>query len=94
MTKKQEKKKIANNPASPQQHLSSKCRDLEAFLLWPDAAVKLTYSAVLDACLGSRRSRRGTAAAAGCRGGVAAKGWGPARSRLRAQKLTGDACVA
>lgn len=71
--------------ASPQLYLSSKCHDLEAFLPWPDvrsgnAVVKLMVLPLLNAFLGSRSSRHGSAAAAGCRGGVAVKGWGPACS--------------
>lgn len=70
--------------------------DLEAFLQWPDVRsgntlVKLTYSPLLDAFLGSGSGRHGTASAAGCHGRVAAKGSGPACSCLQAQALTRDA---
>lgn len=51
--------------------------------------VKVMVSPLLDTFLGSRSSRHG-----GGVEGVAAKGWGPARSCLRAQELTRDVCIA
>lgn len=59
-----------------------------------NTVVKLRCSPLLDAFLGSRSSQHGSAAAAGCRRGVAAKGWGPTHSYLWAQELTREACIA